>query len=197
MVYCHDRQVIFIHIPKTGGTTVELELGLFDHKHGYGVVNGKALQHLIWKDYVSILGLDTFNNYFKFAIVRNPYDRIVSEYYWCPDKGIGYKGGQSFDEFLDYCQDVIDNKAYDRTIHHDHYMYQSDFIFEGDTCMVDILFKFEQFDKVKKFLTVVTSNKHIPQHNKGHIKKLELTDRQKDKIYNIYKIDFERLGYSK
>ena len=43
-----------------------------------------------------------FNNYYKFTFVRNPYDRLLSEYYWCKIPNVGYKSNKSKDDFDDF-----------------------------------------------------------------------------------------------
>ena len=58
-----EYKAVFIHIPKTAGTSVKR----------YFKLNSKLGKHgCIWQ----------YNNYKKFTIVRNPYDRIVSWYFF-------------------------------------------------------------------------------------------------------------------
>ncbi len=63
------HKCIFVHIPKTGGTSVTRSL--FGRPTG-----GHAA---IWK-YQLIFDQDEFETYFKFAFVRNPWDRVLSAY---------------------------------------------------------------------------------------------------------------------
>jgi len=58
---------VFIHIPKTAGTSIANLIGLYHKKHS----TVKMVKQM--------LGLDWYRA-FKFTIVRNPYDRIVSQY---------------------------------------------------------------------------------------------------------------------
>jgi len=60
---------IFIHINRTGGSSIEavLKLSLKQHE--------SALEK---RDY---LGQKRWNNIFKFAFVRNPWDKVVSHYH--------------------------------------------------------------------------------------------------------------------
>ena len=59
---------IFIHIPKNAGTSVKEALGL-----------GRKVVHLPWHYY--LVGHHTkWKSYLKFAVVRNPWDRIISSY---------------------------------------------------------------------------------------------------------------------
>tara|TARA_Y100000992_G_C21272515_1_gene497765 strand:+ start:2211 stop:2912 length:702 start_codon:yes stop_codon:yes gene_type:complete len=84
-------KIIFIHIPKTGGGTIEKSLGIFgednngSHKLNYEILYGKEnnrfLQHLTLLEINKIKDKE-INNYKKISFVRNPYDKILSEYQW-------------------------------------------------------------------------------------------------------------------
>jgi hypothetical protein len=68
----HELKCIFIHIPRTGGSSIEQWL---QGKDQWNI--NKETKHLtslqakhIYKDY--------WDEYYKFSIVRNPYNRVVS-----------------------------------------------------------------------------------------------------------------------
>ncbi len=98
MPVSHKHKVIFIHIPKTAGTSVEFVFGMHDELQDIGIrpylnqkknlnmLFGKELQHLKAKKIKKIIGPETFNEYYKFSIVRNPYDRLVSYFAWLHGK---------------------------------------------------------------------------------------------------------------
>ena len=64
----HQYRCIFVHIPKTAGKSINRLFGMEWQKH-------KDLLR-----YAKELGPQVFANYFKFAIVRNPWDRMLSDY---------------------------------------------------------------------------------------------------------------------
>jgi len=66
-VISHDHKFIFIHVPKTGGTSIENALGLSGPRHN------TALEYL--NHYPEI-----WESYFTFSFVRNPWDRLFSYY---------------------------------------------------------------------------------------------------------------------
>ena len=69
MPVSHQKKCIFIHIIKTGGTSIEKVLGMRKlHK--------KASYHR------KMVGIKRWNNYFKFSFVRNPWDKMVSQYHY-------------------------------------------------------------------------------------------------------------------
>jgi len=71
----HIHKCFFICVPKTGSTSVQHALKRSGFKE-----NGKYKKHLTFKEYKK-LELRT-KNYFSFAFVRNPFDRMVSQYHF-------------------------------------------------------------------------------------------------------------------
>ena len=72
----HQYKCIFIHIPRTGGTSVELTL-----THTDWGLSHKPEKH-IFASHAKKLYAQYWDDYFKFSIVRNPYDRLISLYLW-------------------------------------------------------------------------------------------------------------------
>lgn len=60
---------IFIHIAKTGGTSIRKVLGKDD-----------KTSHATVKEYIEMLGKGKYERMFSFTIVRNPWDKMVSAY---------------------------------------------------------------------------------------------------------------------
>jgi hypothetical protein len=74
------HKCIFIHIPKSAGSSINYALGLKKEPTS-------KKDKMMWKHHATALSTkknyaskEQWNNYFKFAIVRNPFDRIVSSY---------------------------------------------------------------------------------------------------------------------
>jgi hypothetical protein len=198
MVFSDQHKVIFIHIPKTGGTSIEKSLNCLNHSSGYGVENGKAMQHYTWKDYKKNY-INRYNEYYKFSIIRNPYDKVLSDYYWLKNKiTVDNFQNKTFDEYLDYCEHICKNKLYSITHHHDHFIPQYKFIFDDDKKLkVHEIFKFENFENVKKFMKS-KYNCDINHENQNKVSnRIILSQKQKDRIYEIYMKDFKLLKYDK
>ena len=69
---CHKTKSIFIHIPRTAGTSIEVA---FQDKDQWNV--NPRTKHLIAST-AKRLYKDYWNDYFKFSFVRNPWDRMIS-----------------------------------------------------------------------------------------------------------------------
>jgi hypothetical protein len=94
-----DRPLAFFHIPKTAGTAVEEAGGrrgltwgscLFNHKPKRDVCeypDGKEWpKHVGWwhvpRQYFPLANVDPYRGAELFAVVRDPYDRMLSEFYY-------------------------------------------------------------------------------------------------------------------
>jgi hypothetical protein len=69
----HDRKLLFIHITRTGGTSVETALLGKDWWH-----IDDLTKHISASQAREIYGEEVWNSYYRFSIVRNPWDRLVS-----------------------------------------------------------------------------------------------------------------------
>lgn len=71
----HKNKTIFIHIPRTGGTSIESAFFDKDWEH-----IEKFTKHLHWKT-AKVIYYPFWDDYTKFTVVRNPWDWIVSLFY--------------------------------------------------------------------------------------------------------------------
>ena len=151
----HDKKCIFIHIPKCGGTSVEdviwpkeqgrteedLWMGFvsrFENKYQTG-----GLQHLLAWQVREEVGRNVFRAYFKFAFVRNPWDRVVSQFAYMqrrPDL-MDYVGMTSNTEFKAYLELI-------RLKEHVQWMPQVQFLLDHDgSLLVDRIGRLESFNE--------------------------------------------------
>ena len=83
----YKYKVIFVHIIKTGGVSIATALNMnAKHYHEPATTIRKVVGEDIWSDY------------FKFTFVRNPYEKIVSQYHFNGYK-LAYKGS-TFKEYI-------------------------------------------------------------------------------------------------
>ena len=121
MIVSHRHRLIFLKTRKTAGTSVEIALSricgpedtitrLTDEDEelraslgGLGPQNfespplpEKAFNHMPARGVRLVVGPQTWRDYFRFAIERNPWDLVVSQYYW----RYRHEEAPPFDEFV-------------------------------------------------------------------------------------------------
>jgi len=88
----HDIKCIFIHIPRTAGSSISTALsqrkkdGERFEKTKRDPKESKKI-HFSVEQAQKMFGMDVWEEYLTFAFVRNPWDRQVSQYQWRVAKG--------------------------------------------------------------------------------------------------------------
>lgn len=84
-----DTRSIFVHIPKCAGVAISR-----------AIFGGLAGGHVTLNGYINIFEPKCILDYFKFTIVRNPWDRLVSAYFFLKSGGFDDKDRAWFDAEL-------------------------------------------------------------------------------------------------
>ncbi|WP_371226742.1 sulfotransferase family 2 domain-containing protein [Roseovarius sp. 2305UL8-3] len=122
MIISPGRNYIFVHIPKTGGTSLALALedrakaddiligdtpkALRRRRRLKGVqAKGRLWKHSTLADIDELVTPEFVGSAFIFSLVRNPWDRMVSYYHWLRDQGFDHPAVHlaqrlAFDEFV-------------------------------------------------------------------------------------------------
>lgn len=112
MIVCKKLRFAFVHIPKTGGSSMTLLLAPYVNAEAKTVAAG--WQHGFHSDAlmhqpITPQTLKASRKLFKFAFVRNPWGWLASMYHSKAAKatkyGYGYKGDLSWEEFVEAVAD--------------------------------------------------------------------------------------------
>jgi len=92
-----ESRSIFVHVPKCAGVSVCRTL--------YGNLAGG---HTTLREYTRIFEPARLLEYFKFTIVRNPWDRLVSAYHFLQGGGFDHRDAEWFESELSRFEDFDD-----------------------------------------------------------------------------------------
>lgn len=201
------KSVLYIHIPKCAGSSFE-KLMVADGWKEYFSIRGINLKDMEWckitpqHHHASLLSESFKCNFFdlSIAVVRNPFRRLVSEYFWQKSQGITSLAPS---EWLNL---VFSEFVNDASIYDNHIRPQSDFIMENtkffklEESGVDLAMKLvRQISPTSKFsIRYLKSCITRSKKQKKSIYNQELVEEfnlRKNEIEFFYKSDYEMFKY--
>jgi hypothetical protein len=207
----HHKKLFFIHIPKTGGSSVEKIAKSLGWEAEY-LLEGRSLeslagirvtpQHYHAEILHQIFDFSAFDG--VFAIVRNPFDRFKSEYYWQISQGISSLG------VIDWADNAFSRFENDKSCFDNHIRPQYEFLNINNRLNT---FRLEDdgVSEAKKYLLQNGSGKKKPDiqskikslllknvNRKVSIKNMQVEsefEKIKNEIVQFYRRDYEEFGY--
>ena len=210
-----EKKIIFVHIPRCGGTTIEKNLwkNEFNSEFDFNEADEKHLLQGFIDKYRNIYQFDglqhlTFHNikkiypeeskkFFKFSFIRNPYSRIAST----------YAGIMTFRKDLRNFLVLYKDTSFKNFLHlvkknnHTHWLPINMFFNDKD---LDFIGRFESFDedldKLKKFTNINLVKRNFSgelnfSEKFNYLKFYE--DKECIELVNeIYKKDLDRFNYN-
>ena len=192
------KELKFIHITKTGGTTIE-EIGK-ENNINWGRFHK---EYKNWHE--PLIEKNNFKRqkYDWFLIVRNPYDRIISELH-CKygnrnKNNILKKSNDEINKFIQECINKRNNFNDYRSIYcYGHYKEQYKYLCSDIKCTILKLENLkEDFNNLmKEYNLNITLNKKC-NSNKKVFNVCDLNKETIELINEVYNIDFELFNYEK
>lgn len=211
MPISHSKKAIFVHIPRTSGTSIEeafelrTERNQTDRENFFGLLPDDVkeqlgcvsnfYQHLTFAEIVSLIGRQKMQDYIAFSVVRNPWDRLVSCYknldndlmVFAASKGV-FLNNLSFRDFVEATE----------TINHVHLKPQNEFIEPSQGRSLDRVFRYEDLPRMHAFLeTEFGIGQPLPKLNStAHSNYREFYDPSlAQRVARRYKIDIDLFKY--
>lgn len=197
----HERTLLFIHVPKTGGTALETFFrgigftGYFDPPT-YMPVRAYLKVPPAHYDYGALNRLFNLEAMYSFAVVRHPVKRMISEYKWATEKSTGAETLAKMD-FGQYLRFMFDNYRRDENVAAGHFKPQVRFVGEK----VTKIFKYEAgLDNIVRDVIRDVGLTHdnlprLPSVNSSSGRTVVPTASDLALIQEFYAEDFAAFGY--
>ena len=200
MLYSRSKNFVFIHIPKTAGTSIRSAINSYKDSYNKRGVLGKFARRLGMPQFFApnehisafeakkLLGDEVWDNAYTFAVVRNPWDLEASMYAYMiksEDKLISKM--KSFDEYIVWrCEAKL------RT--------QSQFLKgdSGDSLIVKDIYRFESLDSdIQRLGSYIGCNIRLQVLNQSRSDSYQkyYSDKSRDMVSRFSKEDIDRFGY--
>jgi hypothetical protein len=196
-----NRNILFIHVPKTGGTSIEAYLELHAeaalHNQGRKLLRpyrqslfapALAMQHF-HADLLQAMFPEAFFDY-AFMVVRDPMARLLSEY----GHSIGLNRLDSRLPFNVWARILLGLARIAPTLSNNHYRPQSEF-----KCFDAEVFRFE--DGIPAILKTLAERlslpppADVPHEKRSGVREIAVSPAIKALVRSRYSRDFESFGY--
>ena len=195
MTICHERKLIFIHIPKNAGTSIIKAMGVEN------MLMDKTIEE--YKEHYN----EYWDKYTKFTVVRDPIDRFISAYKFARMKESGWfsaTGEEGLGKHTHYelCNKMDINEyttyLYKNRKEYNRWNIPQTFIISNKNNEIEIDY-FVRFENLQEDLKKIDIES-IQKLNSSKIdddKVIQLTKKSKMKLYKIYDIDYKNFNYKK
>lgn len=202
---------LFIHIPKTAGTSIEYALGMHGGEKHIGICPGADYQYNPWtlsgtsnnvhtqhytvKQAKNVLSAKIWESMFKFTFVRNPWDRFVSAVMFNSSMSTRLDPNISMDDFKEHAK-----RASTKIYEDGHFRAQLDYIVDNNNkSLMDYVGRFEalheDWDKLCKLLDVDLKLDHRMNSNNSRHYTEYYDSELKELVAKMYAPDIEYFGY--
>lgn len=197
-----SKKFVFVHIPKTAGTSIERVLDMhkdYSDNNPFmgGGFYGHEPQHYSYEITLKQLE-DEFNvenpeTWFSFTFVRNPYDRMVSEYFWRLRVPKFQDNVGSFEDFCYWVKDQVENGS--------EMSHEKPMVSFGDPDDFDFVGKYENLREDFRTLCkkigyedrkLICTNRSFKRNREF---RFYYNRELKELVYETFKEDFETFGY--
>ena len=189
-----DKGVIFVHIPKCAGTSIEKLFGmatreelfttaglghksvtdesLFAEKWKFEQCAAKNMQHYTFREISAVLSSEVVASYDIFSIVRNPYTRLVSEYEHCKAKHSRYEGWAHIHEtspcrpFADFVNTQLQLADYTRIQNYDGHLETQVSYLINSAGNLESIGTIYRFEDIGTAITKLTDKYKLPKLSK-------------------------------
>ena len=212
MPVSHKNKVIFVHIPKSAGKSINEALGIpfpgnkpeeksyfagplsEEEKLMHGLGHHVWWGHLFASELKAFIPSNIFREYYKFAFVRNPWDRTVSYYMKHVIGNERFENNRSFENWI-LSHEFLNKKA----LWVEVLVPQVDYVLDNEgQRLVDFIGKFEDLEKDwKKIRRKIDIMADLPHINKSEHKHYSFYYNKKTEeiVADAFKKDIEMFGY--
>jgi hypothetical protein len=197
----HPKRMIFVHIQKTAGDSISAAAG---------APTASPEKHFFARDLLALYGANVWQSYFKFAFVRNPWDRLVSWWSMIDANRTALSAGKplnkfhrfvleraaTFEEFLENCDEEIVDADGRKWIYRNQVDYLTDL---SGKQMVDFIGRFERLPEdyaliAGKIPGGLAPLPHVNRSKHRHYSAY-FTPALAEKVARRYQHDIEAFGY--
>lgn len=193
----NGKNILFMHVPKAGGTSIERWLSTYSEINFHLPRKSPQFpcvpQHF-HAEVIRTLFSDAFFDY-RFLIVRNPYQRLLSEYNY----RMGHRRRRERilppPGFARWLRRVLRQYRADPYVFSNHIRPQTDFMMAGAE-----FFRLEsdlpELRERLSALCAIADTEEIPRTNRSVRREDTISASAAEMLYDFYRQDFETFGYA-